>query len=354
MKGMLTRKDMLKMSGAALAGASLTGCGLRGTADGGGGNGDGGGKNYTIRFSHVHPAGTSKALAAERFKEVVEEKSEGKITVEIFPNGELYADEDGLQALQGDSVEMLAPAAGILTTLTPQIGLLDLPYLIEPGQTLEAVIVPGSKAEQAIYENDKLSENNVKILSLWDYGFKQIWSNKGVREPDDLRGQKLRIYGGSNELRDQMQAWGANPTPMALSEVYNALQQGTIDGFENGYTSVEALKANEVLDYVTVTNHGYNTFALIISKEFFDSLPEDLQKAVTEAVDEATAYNQKIALEQDNENKKVVQEAGATEFIQLSEEDQQVLRERVVPSVWNENADAIGQEAIDELLAQNN
>lgn len=347
----LTRQEFLKLGGAGLAGTALlgtAGCGLRGSAGGGGGNG--GGENYEIRFSHIHPAGTSKALAAEKFKEVVEEKSEGQITVEIFPNGQLYADEEGLQALQGGSVEMLAPAAGIFTGVASKMGLFDLPYLVEPGESMAAAIQPDSVIGETVYENENLEANNIKVLGVWDYGFVHFWSNKAIREPNDIEGQKLRIVQGE-VLRDRMVAWGANPVPMALGEVYTAIQQGVIDGYENGFTSTEAIGAYEVLDYVTLTNHAYNSFLLVTNIEFFDSLPQDLQQTVTEAADEATAYNQEIALEQDQEAKSIIQEAGTTEFIQLSEEQHQAIKDEVVPSVYEKNVDMLGQELVDELLA---
>lgn len=307
---------------------------------------------YTIRFSHIHPAGaTSKALAAELFKKEVEEKSEGRIKVEIYPNGELFGDQDGLQALQNGALEMLAPASGIMTAVAPEIGMLDLPYLLKSDQVLADITKPGSKTHKLFYENEKLTAGNIKVIGLWDYGFKHLWSNKAIRTVDDVKGQKLRIVGGSQVLKNQMEAWGANPTPMALGEIYNALQQGIIDGFDNGYSSVTSLKANEVLKYVTLTNHGYNAFLHIINKSFFDSLPSDLQQVVLDAADAATKYNAEIAFEKEEEARKAIEAANTTEFIELTPEQLKAFEDKIIPTVWNQNVDYIGQEIIDELLS---
>ncbi len=316
-------------------------------------NKSGGGKStYTIRFSHIHPAGgTSKALASELFKKEVEEKSGGRIKVEIYPNGELFGDQDGLQALQNGALEMLAPASGIMTAVAPEIGLLDLPYLLKSDQVLADITKPGSKTAKLFYENEKLASANIKVIGLWDYGFKHIWSNKAIRSVDDAKGQKLRIVGGSQVLKNQMEAWGANPTPMALGEIYNALQQGIIDGFDNGYSSVVSLKANEVLKSVTLTNHGYNAFLHIINKKFFESLPSDLQKVVQEAADAAAKYNVEIAFQKEEEARKKIEEAKTTEFIELTPEQLKQFEDKVIPSVWNQNAGSFGQEIIDELLS---
>jgi C4-dicarboxylate-binding protein DctP len=332
---------------AVLALVLLAGCGARG-----GQAGSGEEQAYTLKFSHVAGTDTPKGLAAEKFKEVLEQKSGGRITVEIYPNSQLYGDEDEMQALQSGAVQVLAPGAAKFGTIAPQLQVLDLPFIFDSPDEVQEVVSRDSAVGEAIYNNEDLANANMKVMGLWDLGFKQFASNKAIREPDDLVGQKMRIQSGSDVLRSQMEAWGVRPTPMAFSEVYNALQQGVIDGLENTYSSFYSQKMHTVQDYITVSNHGYIGYVMVINDDFFESLPEDLRQAVTEAADEATTYNREIAFQNQEEARGAIEEAGTSEFIELSEEQRQALKEEVVPEVWDEYADVIGEDVIRELKAR--
>lgn len=347
--GRFSRKEFLKLGGAGLAGAALlgsTGCGR------GSGAGGGGGSEYEIRFSHVQTEDTPKGMAAQRFKEEVERRSEGRISVEIFPNSELYGDEDELQAQQSGSVEMLAPAPAKLTTIAPQLQMLDLPFIFESYEEIPQIVTRDSLIGQAIYQNEELQQRGIRVVGLWDLGLKHFISNQAIRQPADLQGQTLRIQSGSDVLRTQTELWGANPEPMSFSEVYNALQQGVIDGLENTYSSFYSQNMHEVGDYITVTNHGYIGYVLTINNEFYESLPDDLQQAVREAADEASAYNREIAEEENQRAREAMEESGTTEFIDMTDENRQALKEAVVPEVYEQHADVIGRDIVDELLSR--
>ena len=328
---------------------ALVGCGgLRGGgADQGGEDG-----TYTIKLSHVVTAETPKGAASEKFKELVEEKSDGNITVEIYPNSSLYGDEDEMQAIQSGSVQMLAPAGAKFGTLASQSQVLDLPFLAGSPEEIQEVVSKDSAIGQAIYENEDLAASNMKVLGLWDLGFKQFASNTPIRSPEDLGGQKMRIQSGSDVLKDQTETWGASATPMAFGEVFNALQQGVIDGLENTYANFYSQKMHTVQKYITESNHGYIGYVLVINEDFFNELPSDLQQAVTEAADEATEYNREIAFQKDQEAKKNIEDAGTTEIIELSEGERQAFKETVVPAVWDRHADVIGPELVEELKAK--
>ena len=325
----------------------LIGCGLRG---GGADKGEEG--SYTIKFAHVVTPETPKGLAAERFKELVEERSDGRITVEIYPNSQLYGDEDEMQALQSGSVQMLAPAGAKFGTIAPQLQVLDLPFLADSPEEIREVVSKDSEIGQAIYSNQELADSGIKVLGLWDLGLKQFASNTPIRTPEDLVGQKMRIQSGSDVLKDQMETWGASTTPMAFGEVFNALQQGVIDGLENTYANFYSQKMHTVQSYMTESNHGYIGYVLVINNDFFNQLPDDLQQAVIESADEATEYNREVAFQEDQEAKQNIEEAGTTEITELSEGERQVFKEEVVPGVWDRHADVIGPELIEELKAK--
>lgn len=333
------------LAGAAALAMSVAAAGCGGARSGDGGDGD----SYTIKFSHVVTANTPKGKAAEEFKKIIEKKSDGRITVEIYPNSELYGDEDELQALQSNSVQMLAPSSAKFTTLAPELQVLDLPFLFDTVQDIPKIVAPDTAVGKAIFENKKLAENNTKVLGLWDNGLKALSSNSPMHKPSDLEGLSFRIQ-PSDLLRSQFESWGADATPMAFSEVYNALQQKVIDGQENPYSNIESQKMHTVQKHITELNHGYIGYVLVMNNEFFDSLPDDLQTAVQEAADEASAYNRKVAAQVNADAKKTIEEAGTTTIYTPTAQERQVFKDAVVPSVWNEYADVIGQDLLDEVL----
>ncbi len=342
MKHLVTRMGLL-LAVLALTVIVAGGCGRGGGASGG--------ENYTISFSHVVTPNTPKGMGAERFKELVEQNSDGRITVEVYPNSELYGDEDELQALTGNSVQMIAPASSKLSEIARQLLVLDLPFAFEDVDDVQEFTSRDSRTGQAIYENEELSSNNMQVLGLWGNGFYQFTSNTAIRAPDDLQGQRIRIT-PSDVIRSYIETWGAETTPMAFAEVFTALQQGVVDGQYNPYSNIESQQFYTVQDYLTVSNHGYLIYPLVINKEFFESLPEDLQQVVTESADEASTYVGEIAEEDNQESRRVIEESGEIEFIELSEEERQAFKDEVVPSVWNEFSADIGQDVIDELLAK--
>ncbi len=327
---------------------AVVGCGARGGGSGGGG---GGGEDFTIRFSHVVTPETPKGMASERFKELVEEKSEGRVTVEIYPNSELYGDEDELQALQSGSVQMLAPATAKFTTIAPEIQVLDLPFIFDSVDEIPEIASPETEVGQAIFENEALRDRGIRVLGLWDNGLKQLSSDDEMRSPEDLQGLEFRIQ-PSDVLRSQFNSWGADSTPLAFAEVYNALQQGVIDGQENPYSNIESQNMHTVQDHITVSNHGYIGYVLTVNEEFYQSLPDDLKQVVDESAQEASAYNREIAEEVNNEALGVIEEEGSTEITELTEEERQAFKDEVVPSVWEEYSDVIGEDIIEELLAR--
>lgn len=341
------RRDFLKLAGAGAIMVGLAGCGARGGGAQQGGGGEGG--KFTIKFSHVVTPDTPKGLAAQKFKEVVEKESDGKIEVQIHPNSQLYGDEDEQQALQSGSVQMIAPAPAKLGVIAPQLQVLDLPFIADTPEEIQGLFSRESKIGLAIYNNEELQSRGMKVLGLWDLGFKQFACKQPIRTPDDMRGLKMRIQSGSDVLKTEHENWGAEPTPMSFDEVYSALQQGVIDGLENTYANFFSQKMHTVTNYITESNHGYIGYVLLINNDFYEGLTEDLQQNVVTAADEATKYNREVAFEVDAESKKKIEDAGTTEFIELTEAQRGVFRDPVVPELWDQYADVIGSELIEEL-----
>ena len=349
----INRRDFLRLGGAGLAGAVLLGtaaCGRGGGAQGGGGGSNG--KNFTIKLSHVVAEDTPKGLASKKFKEVAEKESGGRIKVEIYPNSQLYGDEDELQALQSGSVQMLAPSSAKFTTIAPALQVLDLPFIFDKPEEIPQVVSKDSAIGQAIYNNKNLGQKNIKVMGLWDNGFMQLTANNPVVQPSDLQGVKVRIQ-PSDVIKSQFQAWGAEPTPMAFSEVYNALQQGVIDGEENTFSNIYSQKFHTVQSNMTESNHHYLGYVLVINKPFYDKLPGDLQKVVDSAAQQATKRNREVA---QKENQKAKDEILKTNinFTKLNQQQRQAFKAVVVPKVWDEYANVVGQDIIKELKSRQN
>ncbi len=342
-------RTKLMVGAIAVASLALAGCGgARAESTAGGGSAD---KTYTMKFSFVTTATTPKGKAATKFKELLESKSAGKIKVEVFPNSELYGDKDELQALQSNSVQMLAPASAKFTTIAPEIQVLDLPFLFDNLQDIPKVMTKDSKVGKAIYGNAKLAKSNIKVIGLWDNGFKVMTANKELRTPADLKGLSFRIQ-PSDVLRSQFEAWGGKPTPMAFSEVYNALQQGVIDGQENTYSNTSSQKMHTVQSNLTETNHGYLGYVLVVNNTWFEALPADLQKAVQESADEASVYNREVSAEVNDAAKAEIEKTGKTKILVPTAAERKVFKDAVVPSVWMKYESLIGKDLIAELLSR--
>lgn len=345
------RRISLLLGLVALAGLVLVSCGRGGGDQGDGSDGGSQEQNYTIQLSHVVAEDTPKGLAAVKFKELVEEKSNGQITVEVFPNSQLYGDEDEMQAIQSGALQMIAPTTSKFSTIAENMQVLDLPFIFDNYDDLSEITARDTPVGQVLFENEKLASKNIKVLGLWPDGFKQFAANKAIRTPDDLRGLKVRVQ-PAGVLRTTYEAWGAQPTTIAFGELYTALEQGVVVAHENPYSVIFGSKTHQVQDFITESTHGTNVSVAAINQEFFDSLPSDLQDAVVEAADEAAAYSNELALEQNTEGKQQILEAGGTEIIELSPEQRQAFKDVVVPQVWDEYADVIGQDVIEYLKSQ--
>ena len=249
-----------------------------------------------IKFSHVVAKDTPKGKAAEKFKELAEAATKGRVKIEVYANSTLYKDKEELEALQLGAVQMLAPSMAKFGPLgVKEFELFDFPYLFTDQQSLERV-TNGPVGREML---KRLESKGLIGLSFWDNGFKIMSSNRSMHSPTDLKGLKLRIQ-ASKVLDEQMRVLGANPQVMAFSEVYQALQTGVVDGLENVPSNLYTQKMHEVQKHMTVTNHGYIGYAVVVNKKFWEKLPADVRSQLDGAMKEATEYANKIA-QQENE-----------------------------------------------------
>ena len=225
-----------------------------------------------IKFSHVVAADTPKGKAAEMFAKKAAELTKGKVKVEVYANSTLYKDKEEMEALQLGAVQMLAPSLAKFGPLgVKEFEVFDLPFIFNGYDDLHKVTT--GDAGKALLA--KLEPKGIRGLAYWDNGFKSFSANSPIKAPADLKGKKMRIQ-SSKVLEEQMRSLGALPQVMAFSEVYQALQTGVVDGTENPISNLYTQKMHEVQKYLTLTDHGYLGYAVIVNKKFWDGLPADI------------------------------------------------------------------------------
>ena len=271
-----------------------------------------------IKFSHVVATDTPKGQAAERFKQLAEKATNGKVKVELYPNSQLYKDKEELEALQLGAVQMLAPSLAKFGPLgVKEFEAFDLPYIF-PTKTALYNVTEGEIGKSLL---KKLEPKGITGLAYWDNGFKVMSANKPLHNPADFKGLKMRIQ-SSKVLDAQMRALGANPQVLAFSEVYQALQTGVVDGTENPPSNMYTQKMHEVQKHVTVSNHGYLGYAVIVNKKFWDGLPPDIRGQLEKAMREATTFEKAIAQRDNDQALDAIKKAGKTQIYTLTVQEQ--------------------------------
>jgi C4-dicarboxylate-binding protein DctP len=300
-----------------------------------------------IKFSHVVAVDTPKGKGAEYFKKIAEERTKGRVKVEVYPNSSLFKDGEEMEALQLGSVQMLAPSLAKFGPLgVREFEVFDLPYVFDDSAQLHKVT--SGPVGQALMK--KLESKGIVGLGFWDNGFKVMSANKPIRLPADYKGLKMRIQ-SSKVLGDQMKALGAIPQVMAFSEVYQALQTGVVDGTENPPSNFYTQKMHEVQKYLALTDHGYIGYALIANKKFWDALPADLRPVLDGAVKEATAYANNIAQKENDNALEAVRKSGRTEIIVLTPEQKAAMKKALV-GVHKDNESRVGKETLAEVYRE--
>jgi C4-dicarboxylate-binding protein DctP len=280
-----------------------------------------------IKLSHVVAVITPKGLAADYFAKRAGELTKGRVKVEVYPNSQLYKDNEEMEALQLGSVQMLAPSLAKFGPLgVKEFEVFDLPFIFDDYKQLHKV-TQGPIGRQLL---DKLDAKGIKGLAFWDNGFKSFSANKPIRTPADMKGMKLRIQ-SSKVLDEEIRALGGVPQVMAFSEVYQALQTGVVDGTENPISNFYTQKMNEVQKDLTLTEHGYLGYAVIVNRKFWEGLPPDVRSQLDQAMKEATDYANKIAQEQNDKDLESVRKAGRTQVYSPTKDERMAFRKALFP-----------------------
>ena len=300
-----------------------------------------------IKFSHVVAPDTPKGKGADKFKELAEKYTNGRVKVEVYPNSQLYKDKEEVEALQLGAVQMLAPSLAKFGPLgAKEFEVFDLPFILPDKAALRRV-TDGALGKRLF---QKLETKGIVGLAYWDNGFKVMSANKPLREPADFRGLKMRIQ-SSKVLEAQFRALGAIPQVMAFSEVYQGLQTGVVDGSENTPSNMYTQKHHEVQKYLTLSDHGYIGYAVIANKKFWDGLPADVKPQVEKAMADSTAYANEISGKENEEALAEMKKSGKTEFISLTPEQKAAWKAALDP-VYKDMASRVGKDVIEELIKE--
>lgn len=298
-----------------------------------------------IRFSHVVSADAPKGKAALKFAELAAERTGGKVRVDVFPNSRLYGDKDEMAALLAGHVEMLAPSLSKFRVLRiTDFELFDLPYLF-----------PDLAAVHRVTEGDigkgmlaKLDKSGLVGLAFWDNGFKQLSANKPIRTLKDLEGLKVRIQ-PSDVLDSTMKALGARPRPLEFSEVYSSLKAGVVDGTEGPVSNFYTQNLHRAQKYLTVSDHGYIGYAVIVHKKFWSGLPAEIRTTLEGAMRDASIYANQVAQQGNAAALEAVKATGQTQIIELSADEKAAWR-TAVDKVYTSGVGDIDKDLLARVL----
>lgn len=290
-----------------------------------------------IKFSHVIAENTPKGLTIERFSQLVKEKTQGRVEVQVFPNSILHTEKTEMTALQNGEIQMIAPAFSYLSNTIPEWAVLDLPYLFRSQEDVETVF--NGEIGQMLF--DKLEDSDMKGLAFWASGFKQVTANRPLIMPSDFAGQRLRIIPG-NVIEAQFHTLQAIPVGSSFNELYSMLATGKVDGEENTISNVYTKRLYQVQKHMTISNHSYLGYAVVINKTFWNNLPADIQQAITEAMQEATAYNNQLAVSMNDKQLRLLQDNGGMHIHMQTPEERAAWIAALQP-VYDQFAPSIGE-----------
>lgn len=296
--------------------------------------------DFEFTFAHVLIESTPNARAAEIFKEEVEKNSDGRIVINIRPAAQLGGDVEIIEQTQMGLVHFAIPPTGNLANFNEKMYLFDLPFLMADNDAMMRVL-DGEVGQTLL---DSLEPNNLHGINMWGAGYRHMTNNvRPITGPDDLKGIKMRTLQAPTIL-STYRTYGANPTAMAYTEVYNGLQQGVIEGQENPLANIASMRFQEVQKYMTLTGHAYHTYAAVMNKQAWDSLPEDLQQVVSDAMivgrdaaREYTVEDEARILEEIKDEIEIIEltPEGRAAFIEASEPIYEEFRDKITPEIMD-------------------
>ncbi|GGG19113.1 TRAP transporter substrate-binding protein [Paenibacillus abyssi] len=314
----------------------LIGCSASGSS-GGGSGASGSSESYTIKLGHLLAPDSHWNQGAEKFKEIVEENSEGRLKVEIYHSAQLGGERQVIESVQNNIVQMVI-TGGTYGVIDERYLVLELPFVFKDPQ--DAYDKLDGELGDTLFSF--LPERNLKGLAYWENGSRYITNSKHpIVTPDDLKDLKIRVPENKASLKT-FEVLGANVTPMGFAELFQALEGRVVDGQENPVPNIHSSKFYEVQKYLSLTGHQYSPSPVMISSKFYDSLPDDLKTVIEEAAIEARDFQREVS----QENQAKLLEDLTAEGMEITEVDQEAFRAKV-EEVYTYFEPTIGKELID-------
>lgn len=293
-----------------------------------------------IKFPHVTAPATPKGQAAERLKQLVDERLGGRVIVEVYPSGQLLNDDDSLDALAFGEIQMIAVSLSKLDRLTHAFQVFDLPFLFRDLHAVEKFQASPDGRSLLLSMQDR----GLLGLAFWHNGMKQFGGPVPMRTPAAAKNLKFRIM-ESDVLQAQILQIGGNPQKMAFGEVYQALQTGAVDAQENTWSNIYSSKFYEVQDFLTETNHGYLGYLVAVNTDFWNALPDDIRLELQDIVMQVSAWANEQSVTINNEGREKIVASGSSEIVTPT--DAELAQwQTVMRPVWQEFEDVIGAELI--------
>ena len=304
--------------------------------------------SHTLRMGIGLAESSPQYLSSQYFGEILKQRTDGRITVNVFPNSQLGDDVQMLEMLQTGTLDMTYPSSSATTGYVEQLAAFDLPFLLPSREA--AVAVMQSDVAQSML--DAFDGTGLKALAFSENGYRQLSNSaRPVTSPDDVAGMDVRgLSVRTMENPVHLAIWealGANPTPMAFGELFSAMEQGVVDGQENPWSTILTSNFYEVQDYGTETRHVYTPFIMMLSERTWDRMDPEYQELVLEAAHQAAEYEIQLSAEYDDWSREQLAERGM-QITRLNEEQLAAFQEAVQP-VYEEWAPRIGEDLIADI-----
>ncbi|WP_240374536.1 TRAP transporter substrate-binding protein [Bacillus piscicola] len=328
------KKSWVLLIGALLLSLMLAACGgnseepaAEGSDGAEGDNAGGGDAELTITFSHNQPVESPEHVGAEAFKKYVEENSDGKVAVEVYPASQLGSLREQVEGTQMGEIDITMQPTAVVSPFVDDIKVVDLPYLW-PVETEKMYEVLDSEVGDEILAT--LNQGGFKGLGFWPGGYKLFTTkDKEIHAPEDFKGVTMRTM-ESPTLIAQYEAWGGNAVPVPYAEVYNSLQQGVVDGQENPLQTVFLNNYHEVQNNIIESHHGTMTYVLMANQGWFDGLSEEQQKLIQEAeVEGVNAARESLAETEDDYRQQIID--SGVNYYEFTDEEIEAFKEVSLP-----------------------
>ena len=297
--------------------------------------------DFVFKLGHIADPENPYAKGAEKFAQLVKEKTGGKVEVQVFPSSQLGNQRDLVEGTQFGTIDFTMTSTAVLGNFLPQVAVFDLPFIFRDVQhAYKALDTVGMEIAQQL--------QGMKLLAYYENGVRHMTNSKRpIRKPEDMKGLKIRVMEQPIYI-EMIKALGGNPTPMAFGELFTALQQGVVDGQENPAAHIYTARFFEVQKYISLTAHTYSAEPMLVSLAAWNKLPKDLQEKIQSAANESRDWQRDLCRQLEEGYWTKIQESGKSEINR--DVDKQAFAD-ATRGVWAMFEKKVGKENIEKIVA---